>query len=69
MPLGTIWELEEPHGNMKKTCWEHIGNMEDKQKNFPHPTPKGKNKAHHELLIGCMKLLFPKLFVTIFGLC
>ncbi len=56
-----------------KTCWEHIGNMEDNQKNFPHPTPKGKNKAHHEcvvsFLIGCMKLLFPKLFVTIFGLC
>jgi len=47
--------------------------MEDKQKNFPHPTQKGKSKAHHEcmvsFLIGCMKLLFPKLFVTIFGMC
>jgi len=56
-----------------RTFWEHIGNKEEKQKMPPPPLPpKGKNRAHHEcmlrLLIGCMKFLFPKLFVTIFGL-
>jgi hypothetical protein len=48
----------------------------EKNKKFlppPPPSPKGKKwTPHHEgmlsLLIGCMKLLFPKLFVTIFGL-
>jgi hypothetical protein len=45
-----------------------------KTKNNSHPTSpqKEKTKAHHECMlslpIGCMKFLFPKLFVTIFGL-
>jgi hypothetical protein len=58
---------------------EHVGNMlgtQKKETNYitlpPHPTPKGKNRAHNECMlslpIGCMKFLFPKLFVTIFGL-
>ncbi len=50
-----------------RTCWEQIGNKEEKQKiPPPHytPPPKGKNRAHHEcmmsLLIGCMKFLCSK---------
>jgi hypothetical protein len=71
--LGTPWELE----NALETCWEHIGNKGKKSKITP-PTPpptsplKGKIKAGHECMlslpISCMKYLFPKLFVTIFGL-
>jgi hypothetical protein len=38
----------------------------------PTPAPKGKNRAHLECVlgfpIGCIKFLFPKLFITIFGL-
>jgi len=37
----------------------------------PRP-PKEKTRAHHDCMlslpIGCMKFLFPKLLVTIFGL-
>jgi hypothetical protein len=40
--------------------------------NSATPPPKGKNRAHNECMlslpIGCMKFLFPKLFVTIFDL-
>jgi hypothetical protein len=50
-------------------------NKEEKQKinSPPSPTPqKEKTRANHECmlshLIGCMKFLFIKLFVTIFGL-
>ncbi len=55
------------------TYWEHIKNKEEKQKKTPStPSPKGKNKAHLKCMlgfpIGYMKFLFPKLFVTIFGL-
>jgi len=36
------------------------------------PPPKEKTRAHHERMLslpnGCMKFLFPKLVVTIFGL-
>jgi len=38
----------------------------------PAPSQNEKTRAHHECMlslpIGCMKFLFPKLFVTIFGL-
>jgi hypothetical protein len=44
----------------------------EKKKKCPHLIPKRKNRAHHEcmqsLRIDCMKFLFPKLFITIFGL-
>jgi hypothetical protein len=55
-----------------RTCWGHIGNKEEIQKITPStPPPKGKNRAHGgcmlSLLTGCIKLLFLKLFVTIFG--
>ncbi len=74
---GTTCEPGESQGNMRRTYWEHIGNKEEKQKkkNLPPPHPqreKKKNRAHHECMlslpIGCMKFLFPKLLVTIFGL-
>jgi hypothetical protein len=64
------WGISREHDeNMLGTHWE----QGRKTKNASPPLPpKGKNRAHHEcmlrLLIGCMKFLFPKLFVTIFGL-
>jgi hypothetical protein len=49
--------------------WEHIGNKKKKQKN---PSPPREHldpmNACVSLLIGYMKLLFPKLFVNIFDL-
>jgi hypothetical protein len=62
--LGTLWELD---GNT-------LGTREKTQKvTLPRPPWKEKkNWIIHEcvlsLHIGCMKFLFPKLFVTIFGL-
>jgi len=55
--------------------WEQTGNTEE-ETNYNSPTPphppKGKNRAHNEFMlslpIGCMKFLFPKLFITILGL-
>jgi hypothetical protein len=64
--LGT-WGTSREHD-------EHIENKEEKQKKTPPtPPPKGRNRAHHEHMLSlpiddCMKFLFPKLFVTIFGL-
>ncbi len=68
--LRTWWE---PIENLRRgTCWEQRKN----EKNPPLP-PKTQNlkenKPRHlecmlSLPIGCMKFLFPKLFVTIFGL-
>jgi hypothetical protein len=56
--MGTHWELERNKGKMKK--------------NSPsHPPPPKKSKHFECMLslpIGCMKFLFPKLFITIFGL-
>jgi len=53
--MGTYWE----QGGKKKTL-------------VPPPFQKEKNWNVHECMpslhIGCMKFLFPKLFVTIFGL-
>jgi len=59
--MGTHWELEGNKRKMKKI-----------------PTPPNLPKLQREkkntfecmlsLPIGCMKFLFPKLFVTIFGL-
>ncbi len=60
--------------------WEHFENLMgtlrelgEKQKSLsPHPHQKRKNWIVHECMlslpIGCMKFLFPKLFVTIFHL-
>jgi hypothetical protein len=60
---------------MMITYKEHFGKKEEKLKiTSPTPPPKGKNRAHVEFLcvlglpIGYMKFLFPKLFITNFGL-
>ncbi len=65
--LGTWGTWWKPHGNMIRT--------QNKRSLPPSPSPKKKNynwTTPHEcmlsLLISCMKLLFPKLFVTVFGL-
>jgi len=54
---------------------EHIGNQRKMKKNPFPPTPRKKFKGRKARLleclglpIGCMKFLFPKEFVTIFGL-
>ncbi len=68
-PWGTQWELD---GNM-------LGTKEYEKNPPPHPPPpnpnpklKGKKTRHFECMlslpIGYMNFLFPKLFVTIFGL-
>jgi len=66
--LGTHWELER---NIVRTHWE-VGKNEKKS---PPPTPKHKKKKDQGTLsaclglpIGCMKFLFPKDFITIFGM-
>jgi hypothetical protein len=61
-------------GAMGNTLGAQIGNK-GKMKKYPPPRPhllqKEKTRAHHECMlslpIGCMKFLFPKLLVTIFG--
>jgi len=67
-------------GAIGNTHGEHIGNLLEQRKNeknlplSPPPPPKLKRKKtrHLEcrlsLPIGCMKLLFPKFFGTIFNL-
>jgi hypothetical protein len=45
-------------GNLMGTCWE----QRKKEKNLRH------FECMLRLPIGCMKFIFPKLFVTIFGL-
>jgi hypothetical protein len=41
---GATEELGEPQRNMMKTCWEHNGNKEEKQKATP-PAPPTKGKT------------------------
>jgi hypothetical protein len=56
------------------THWEHIGNKRKMKKIPPPNLPKLQREKKNtfecmlSLPIGCMKFLFPKLFVTIFGL-
>jgi len=80
----TIWYKSEvllgtPLGNTMRTWWEHVGNKGIWKKSSPTPPPqnpnpklKGKKTRHFECMlslpIGYMNFLFPKLFVTIFGL-
>jgi len=55
-----------------------LGTKEKRKKPFPHPPAaptqnlKEKKSRHFECMlnlpIACIKFLFPKLFVTIFGL-
>jgi hypothetical protein len=56
---GTLWEQDE----------NTFGNKGKNKNNLPLPSAKQKKTESIEcLLIDCMKLLFSKLFVTIFGL-
>jgi len=53
------------------TWWKHIGNSEENTKSPTPPPQKGENWTPYlewmlNFLIGCIKFLFPKLFVTIF---
>jgi hypothetical protein len=69
--------LGEHIGNLMGTHWEFEGNMLGTKENGKHPPPpsrklKGKKSRHFEWMLSfpivCMEFLFPKLFVTIFGL-
>jgi hypothetical protein len=57
-----------------RTFWEQRKNEKNPFPPAPAPTQnlKEKKSRHFECMlslpIGCMKFLFPKLFVTIFGL-
>jgi hypothetical protein len=46
--------------------------IDQRRKTINNSPQKEKTRAHHECMlslpIGCMKFLFPKLFVTIFDL-
>jgi hypothetical protein len=63
-----IWNL----WNKLRTWREHVGNKGKMKKKSHTPNLKEKNKADFEwmlnLPIGFMKFLFPKLFITIFGM-
>jgi hypothetical protein len=69
---GTHSEFENP----LETKWEYdentLGKRGGKKSLFPPPLGVGKNWVIHEsmlsLPIDCMKFLFPKLFIIIFGL-
>jgi hypothetical protein len=61
---GTIWNL----GNLLVTLWEHDGNTLGMRKKQKIPSPARQEErtgplmsALLNLLIGCMKLLFPRL--------
>jgi hypothetical protein len=56
--MGSFWEFKR---NM-------LGIKEKMKKSSPHPKLKRKKSTHAEPSKGCMKFLFPKLFITIFGL-
>ncbi len=69
--------FREQLGNLFRTSWEHIGIMmgtRTTSQNFLPPSfPKRKkldfSLIHTKPFIGRIELLFPKLFVTIIGLC
>jgi len=80
-PWGTHREPKEHIETIMGTHWELEGNMlrtkEKWKKILPSTPPKTQNlkekKSRHvecmlSLAIGCMKFLFPKLFITIFDL-
>jgi hypothetical protein len=51
-------------GNIVGTQWEPGKN---EKKSFHPPNLKGKKARQLECMLGCMKFVFPKEFVTIFG--
>ncbi len=69
--------LGTPLGNILGTHWELEGNILGAKENEKNPPPpiqnlKEKKSRHFECMlslpIDCMTCLFPKLFITIFGL-
>jgi len=65
-PYGTTWgTLRELDENKLRTRWEQGKKAKKK-------LPQDEKRAHHECMlslpIGCVKFLYPKLFVTIFNL-
>jgi hypothetical protein len=73
--LRCYWEyLGDTFGNLMRIPWEHIRMKKKTHRPASPPrTPtQEKDRTPHWsmliLLIGCMKFLFPKLFVTIFDL-
>jgi len=77
VPLGTSWGNTSRRENVGKPFGKQIGDMVGTPKSQkltlrPLNYPKGKNMdpsgcmLNH--LIGCMEMLFLKLFVTIFDL-
>jgi hypothetical protein len=76
-PWGTHWEHMEYIENLIGTHLELEGNMLGTKGKWKNPPPltqnfKEKKWRHFECMlslpIGCMKFLYPKLFITIFGL-
>ncbi len=67
MSWGTWWE---PLGNLMGAYFQHIGNQKIKKISLPPKKTQRKKLSPLEcmlsFLIGYMKFLFPKLFVTIF---
>jgi hypothetical protein len=63
--------LKNRFGNVMETHMEQDGNKEKNQKKILPPSSKRKkldtSLVHAEPFIGCMQLLFPKLFATIFA--
>jgi len=64
----THWEPMEHVENMMGTHWELEGNPKKKEKRSTTPKLKRNKSRHFECMlslpIGCMKFLFPKLFVS-----
>jgi hypothetical protein len=65
--------LGKTYGIKVRCYWEHLwGTHWELEGNILGRKEKEKKSRHFEcilsLTIGCMKFLFPKLFVTIFGL-
>jgi hypothetical protein len=69
---NTLEEHIENLVNIMGTHWELEGNKGEKKSSPAPQTLKEKESRHFKCLlnlpIGCMKFLFPKLFITIFGL-
>jgi len=69
-PWGTHWEPWEPIENLKGTCWEQRKKI---LKSFSPPSKLKRKKSRHfecmlSLPLGCIKFLFPKLFIANFWL-
>jgi hypothetical protein len=65
----TVWDKSEVLlGTSWGTPWENIGNKAKANKSLLAPPLLPQSGCVLSLLIDFMKLLFPKLFVTIFDL-